>query len=549
MKKSLKICMVGHECGYYKGQGGIATYIELTAKGYSRAGYEVHVVYLNGSELDDPNITSWKVEDKHSIYKNSISIDAVLEKIKPDIVESTDFLGLVSYTLAKRVRYGLSYDCKFVNNNHTGIREVWEWGTGLDFLECCPNWMAEVYQYERAQALLSDANLSTSNFLTNYLSSQYNTPYVFCPSYYELKNIEKDSDQHFKSNSLRILSLGRFELRKKQELLVKACCEMLVDGHDVHVTLIGNSGGNFYNRKDYMESCYSLIPLEFKKHFSFFDFIPYKELQNRYTTYDLFVIPSPYENFPNTALEAINYGLVVAGSKTSGIADMIGETSEVLCFDKNSVSSMREVLTNYMNMDNAKRLEVRDMQKRSLQSLASYENAIIKRISLYSSFDSKKAHKKILREQCIFVTLSASGALLAVYFRGEKHYSQNQYNTQLFSMADFLIILPNNNYNNFDLESNYFPEKNVISAFSSDVPYGTIEDLTRGRKSFSQLTINICDNKYEHEHELDIAKIIAKTLKDCQDIIFFKDSSSHSEMGIGEEIMYEIDLLRHKFNG
>jgi glycosyltransferase involved in cell wall biosynthesis len=547
MNKTLKICMVGHECGYYKGQGGIATYIELTAKGYSQAGYEVHVVYLNGSELDDPNITSWKIEDKHSIYKNSIAIDAVLEQIKPDIIESTDFLGLVSFTLAKRVRFGLSYECKFINNNHTGIREVWEWGTGLDFLQCCPPWMAEVYQYERAQALLCDANLSTSNFLTNYLASQYKRPYGFCPSFYELKNIDESAGQHFKSNSLKILSLGRFELRKKQELLVQACCEMLENGQEVHVTLIGNSGGNFYNSKDYMESCYSLIPLKFKRNFSFFDFIPYKELQNRYTTFDLFVIPSPYENFPNTALEAINHGLVVAGSKTSGISDMIGLTSEELCFDKNSVSSLKEVLSNYMKMDNAKRLEIRDEQKKSLRELVSYENAILKRLEIYSSIEPKKEYQKISLEQCLFVTLSDTGSLQSVYFRGEKYFSQNKNNSNLFNMADYLIILPKNNLKIFDLDSNFFPEKNVVSAFSSDVPYGTIEDLTRGRKSFSQITINIRGK--QEQFEIDIAKLIAQSLNECKDIIFFKDNSSLSEKGIGDEIMYEIDLLRYKFNG
>lgn len=52
--------------------------------------------------------------------------------------------------------------------------------------------------------------------------------------------------------------------------------------------------------------------------------MPYKLLQKKYTEYDLFVIPSPYENFPNTALEAINYGVTVVGSKSSGVADMIG---------------------------------------------------------------------------------------------------------------------------------------------------------------------------------------------------------------------------------
>jgi glycosyltransferase involved in cell wall biosynthesis len=547
MRKSRKICLVGHECGYYKGQGGIATYIELTAKGYSKFGYEVHVIFLNGSELKDENIKSWKIKDNHSIYKNSIAIDAVLDEIKPDIVESTDFLGLVSYTLAKRAQYGLEYNCTFINNNHTGIREVWEWGTGLSFLECCPSWMAEIYQYERAQSILCDANFSTSKFLTNYLSCQYKVPFIFCPSYYELKDVSKNKEQHYKKNSLKILSLGRFELRKKQELLVKACCIMLDEGKDVHLTLIGNSGSDFYNRKDYMETCYSIIPLKYKKHFSFFDFIPYKELQNRYTNYDIFVIPSPYENFPNTALEAINHGLVVAGSKTSGIADMIGETANQLCFDKNSVKSMYQVLTDFMCLEKNERTDIRDKQRENLTKLVCYDNAITKRLDLYESIAKKQRQLDVTLENCLFVTKASNGLLRHVIFQGEKYYAENKQNASFFNQADYLIILPDENFKKFELESNYFPEKGVVSAFSADVPFGTIEDLTRGRKAFSQITLNICDAVYDSD--MNLTELIATVLKDSQDIIFFKNDISCAEQGIGEEIMYEIDLLRYKFNG
>jgi glycosyltransferase involved in cell wall biosynthesis len=341
-----KICLIGHECGYYKGQGGIATYIEHTAKGFSKLGYEVHTIFLHGSDLDDPEITCWKIKDNYSIFKNSKAIDEVLSQIKPDFVEVTDFIGLASYTLAKRALEGLDYSCRFITNNHTGIREVWEWGTALDFMECAPPWMIEMYQYERAQSILSDANFSTSNFLANYLSTLHDTKVHTCPSYYPLAE-QAIPPVRDNSGTIEILSLGRFELRKKQELLILAACELMVEGYDLHVTLIGNSGDDFYDRRDYMDTCYGLIPLELKNKFSFYDFIPYKELQKQYKNYDLFVIPSPYENFPNTALEAINYGLIVAGSKTSGIADMSGSAAEKLCFEKNSVDSIKKVLTGF----------------------------------------------------------------------------------------------------------------------------------------------------------------------------------------------------------
>ncbi|QEW31530.1 glycosyltransferase [Erwinia billingiae] len=547
MSMQKKLCLVGHECGYYKGQGGIATYIEHTAKGFSKLGYDVHVIFLHGSELDVPGITSWKIKDQLSIFKNSKAIDEVLEKIKPDVVESTDFLGLVSYTLSKRARVGLSYNCKFINNNHTAIREVWEWGTNLDFFGCCPNWMAEIHQYERAQAILSDANFSTSTFLSNYLSSQYETTVQTCPSYYELKKNIDDRNNHYSSTSLKILSLGRFELRKKQELLIKASCKLIKEGYDLHVTLIGNSGDNFYNRKDYMDSCYSLIPISMKKNFSFFDFMPYKELQKHYQDYDLFVIPSPYENFPNTALEAISYGVAVAGSLTSGIADMVGPTANDMCFEKNSVSSMKQVILNYYGMSQEERSRVRQSQRESLDALVSFDNAIVKRIKMYEDVPAKSHEKTVLPEKCLIITKASDGTLNKVYSQGESYHIDNNDNFALFNNAEYVIITPEDNIEKIDLNNNYYPEAKVVSAFSHHVPYGTIMDINCARKAFSKITLYVGDHKMDEDST--ISEAVAHLLLDSRDVIFFQDQTSQTEQGLGVDIMYQIDLLRYKFHG
>lgn len=541
-----KICLIGHECGYYKGQGGIATYIELTAKGFSKLGYEVHTIFLHGSDLNDKNIKCWKVKDQFSIYKNSKAIDEILSKIQPDIVEVTDFIGLASYTLAKRALSGLDYSCCFITNNHTGIREVWEWGTGLDFMECAPPWMIEMYQYERAQSILSDANFSTSTFLANYLSNLHGTEFHTCPSYYNLidKKIEPISRS---GNKLNILSLGRFELRKKQELLISAVCELILEGHDIHVTLIGNSGDNFYDRRDYMDYCYSLIPLTLKKHFSFYDFIPYKELQKHYKDYDIFVIPSPYENFPNTALEAINYGLIVAGSKTSGIADMSGEAAEHLCFEKNSVSAIKEVLIGFEKMTNEDKEHLRNVQRQTLNKLVSFENSIVSRVKKYETLLGKAIEKSVSKDRCLIVTMKDDAKLEHIIFNDEKYHVDSLDVNRLFNQAEYLIITPAENIDSVIYENNYYPDSHVISAFSHYHPYGTVVDINKSRKAFSQLTINI--THINVETPVKVTRLVAEILYACKDVLFFKEETLRTEKGVGIDLMYELDLLRYKYNG
>ncbi|AIR85722.1 MULTISPECIES: glycosyltransferase family 4 protein [Pantoea] len=541
-----KICLIGHECGYYKGQGGVATYIEHTAKGFSRLGYEVHTIFLHGSDLHDPEITCWKIKDNYSIFKNSKAIDEVLSQIKPDFVEVTDFIGLASYTLAKRALEGLDYSCRFITNNHTGIREVWEWGTALDFMECAPPWMIEMYQYERAQSILSDANFSTSNFLSNYLSALHDTKVKTCPSYYPLaeQTIPPVRDSN---GSFEILSLGRFELRKKQELLILAACELMSEGCNLHVTLIGNSGDDFYDRRDYMDTCYGLIPLELKKNFSFYDFIPYKELQKQYKNYDLFVIPSPYENFPNTALEAINYGLIVAGSKTSGIADMSGPAAEKLCFEKNSVDSIKQMLTEFSNMSREEKEDIRKVQRESLKSLVSFESAIVARASQYESIEIKSTNVRPLLEKCLFVTMKDDARLEYMFLGDKKIHIDSNEAYQFVDAAEYMIILPSDNLDDAITEKNYLPEKNVISAFSYDHPYGTVLDINKSRKAFSQLTINVADVSISKH--VKASRLIAEILFSCKDVVFFREDSTRVEKGIGIDLMYELDLLRYKYNG
>lgn len=541
-----KICLIGHECGYYKGQGGIATYIEHTAKGFSKLGYEVHTIFLHGSDLKDPNIKCWKIKDNFSIYKNSKAIDEILEQIQPDFVEVTDFIGLVSFTLAKRALNGLDYKCCFITNNHTGIREVWEWGTALNFMECAPPWMIEMYQYERAQSILSDANFSTSNFLANYLSILHETQVYTCPSYYPLEDKEtpplKTTD-----STIEILSLGRFELRKKQELLISAACELLNEGYSLHITLIGNSGDDFYDRRDYMETCYSIIPLELKKHFSFYDFMPYKELQKHYKDYDLFVVPSPYENFPNTALEAINYGLVVSGSKTSGIADMSGSAAEILCFEKNSVNSIKKVLVNFSTMPVEERERLREIQRKTLKELVSFDSAIVNRAKHYESLKINSVKRQVAKEHCLFVTMNEDARLEHLILNDKKVHVESTNAIDLFNRAEYLIILPSDNYDNALINGNYFPDKNIISAFSHYHPYGTVVDINKSRKGFSQLTVNISD--VQLRKHLKISRLIAEILFSCKDVIFFKEEMPRIEKGIGIDLMYELDLLRYKYNG
>lgn len=124
--------------------------------------------------------------------------------------------------------------------------------------------------------------------------------------------------------------------------------------------------------------------------------MPYKLLQKKYTEYDLFVIPSPYENFPNTALEAINYGVTVVGSKSSGVADMIGEDLSDYCFLPNSVSDIKRVILKYNQLDAEERATLRLKQRQSLKNLTCFEKSIQERFEKYQAVDELRSEKILM---------------------------------------------------------------------------------------------------------------------------------------------------------
>lgn len=546
MHVAKKICLIGHECGSYKGQGGIATYIELTAKGFAKLGLEVHVIYIHGSGVDCDDVKSWKIKNDPSLYKISLEVDKVLEEIKPDFVECTDFIGMMSYTLSKRAIRGLDYKCIFITNHHTGIKEVWEWGTQLKFNETAKSWMKSLYIAERTQSLLSDANFSTSNFLASYLDANHIESYQVSPSYYEMNdNFGETNKNHYDSNLLRIISLGRFELRKKQELLIKATCELLDDGYDIETTLIGNSGGDLYTHQDYMEYCYSLIPTEYKHKFHFYDFMPYKLLQKKYTEYDLFVIPSPYENFPNTALEAINYGVTVVGSKSSGVADMIGEDLSDYCFLPNSVSDIKRVILKYNQLDAEERATLRLKQRLSLKNLTCFEKSIQERFEKYQAVDELRSEKNIDDKDILIVYQDKNGLINKVEYCSEIYYSLGS------KWKDFIreikyIVLTSEEYQ-FNKIENYYPAPGIISCFSSYDPYGTVREIQQAEKGYSSLTL--CVETIPYNEGDSISEYIAQVLLSTSDVIFFIDEEKKVEQGISIDIKYAIDKIKFNYSG
>jgi len=116
-------------------------------------------------------------------------------------------------------------------------------------------------------------------------------------------------------SEVRCLYFGRIEPRKGVEELVTAFALL----PELHLTLIGKDEPHSPYGKSFREYVERRAPANVR----FENPLPRTELLARLLEYDVCVLPSLFENWPNTCLEAMAASRVVVGGKHGGMAEMI----------------------------------------------------------------------------------------------------------------------------------------------------------------------------------------------------------------------------------
>ena len=124
-------------------------------------------------------------------------------------------------------------------------------------------------------------------------------------------------------NELKVLFVGRLDRLKGAHIFVEAIPIISKEMPDTSFILIGrdtNTGPNNSSMRTYLEN---LIPNNIKERVSFFGNVERDILIDYYRGSDVCVVPSFYENFPNTVMEAMSCGKAVVASNTGGIPEVI----------------------------------------------------------------------------------------------------------------------------------------------------------------------------------------------------------------------------------
>lgn len=393
-----RIAFVAHEFGRYPGHGGIATYLRNQIESIlAISDLEVHVFCVASEpNYKHPRVVLHRI--KGLDFSSQQAVTAGLLEIQPLWVEVADFGALCNDLLIRRALGQVTANFPIVVNHHTGCREIWEWGTGIRMKGCTDTFLRGCHALELSQATLADANVSVSTFLTDYLRERDALPFLHpIFPYFPLlpdNTTPAADDGHA---GLRILSLGRFEQRKRQEDLIDAALTLLREGRQVHTTFVGNSNQVLGIGDDYRQICFERIPKELRHHFTFIDFATPESVRHLYHSSDLFCIPSPMENFPTTALEAISMGLPVMGSRWSGVLDMVGDTK--ILFDPATPEDLTNCLRELTQSSRAQLHQIAVQQQQHLMKLLAKERTTAHRLDVFENILPRTTPPNLMTSQ------------------------------------------------------------------------------------------------------------------------------------------------------
>ncbi|MGI6278865.1 MAG: glycosyltransferase family 4 protein [Patescibacteria group bacterium] len=134
-----------------------------------------------------------------------------------------------------------------------------------------------------------------------------------------------------------LVYLGTLQPRKNLESLIKALPEIANKNPQIKLVIIGKRGWLY-------STIFSLVEaLGLEKKVIFTDFVPDEEVPFLIAGAKAFVLPSLYEGFGITALEALACGVPVVVSKVSSLPEVVGEAGLYIDNPKNYAQIAQQV--------------------------------------------------------------------------------------------------------------------------------------------------------------------------------------------------------------
>lgn len=409
--------------------GGIAQYIENVARLFAAEGHEVVVIARTdtpynrsvGSGVSVIQVTpgyarlgdaprDCPVDDTHPAYPFNIlaywpalsyqmaeEMWALLKRLPPpDIIESQEYAALPYYLLQRRLTERTPLrEAPVVVHLHSPSFELARHNQE-------PRYRFPEYwigQMEKFCVTAADALLAPSMFMAQCIQQRLQRalditciPLPFLASASPALNSEEGDER-----TREILYVGRLELRKGVLPLVKACAQLWADSLDFRLTLVG--GDTDFVPKS--TTVGSFIRQRYARwidsgHLRLAGRLDRTTVLAKMRGASAVVIPSVWENFPNTCMEAMGVGQVVLASVAGGQAEMIRKDGENgFLFDWTVSGDFERQLRVVLGLTKQERKQIGQQAHQRIYDLCNPESIIRRRIQHFQMVRDRHSHRKV----------------------------------------------------------------------------------------------------------------------------------------------------------
>lgn len=394
--------------------GGIARYVENFARLLGGAGHEVVIIARTEQACDSqlapgvrligvvPRLARLQESptnpqpEAHPAYPYNVMAywpafsyqlaDEVIQLLHqlppPDIIESQEYAAIPYYLLQRKLTEQTPLaKIPILVQLHSPTFEL-----------AVPNqepryrlpeyWVARM---EKFCIVAADALLAPSHFLTRRMQAAFpQSPAIATIPLPLLKTSEPPRENGTRG---QIVYVGRLELRKGILPLVKACSQLWATGTDFTLALIGGDV-DFSPREttvgDFLQQRYARWISS--GHLKILGQLPHAEVLRHMRQAWATVVPSLWENFPNTCMEAMGEGQVVLASRAGGQAEMIeADGVNGFLFEWQIPGDFERQLRKVLALSETERLQVAHHAQRRIQSLCAPEQVLPQRLAHYQS--------------------------------------------------------------------------------------------------------------------------------------------------------------------
>lgn len=385
--------------------GGLASYLFKISKGMQLLGHEVTIIYAGKIHFKGEYKGIRVVEV--AIKKNSLQniINGIICKkfnrfwewvfqsyelnlgLKRYINDSKQKIDIIQYSSYKAVALFAPANIPYVIRL-SSLQRLWE-----KYEKIIPTIGKNlIYELEEYVLIKSKYVYGPGLYLANIISHSLKkkTDIEILPTPVLENHIEEDESLYndyltHNGNSQYLLYFGTISYLKGAEVISELIPEYLRTYPNMRFLIIGKYN-TYFGKKNALEIIYEKLNVEIKSRLFYFSSMERAQLIPFIKNAGAIIIPSQIDNFPNTALEAMQYQKIVFASNRASLDSLISHgINGYICKHDDPMDYMNSIV-NYFNLSESTRQEMslqaqkatlaHSLQKASQQLVQYFEHVI-----------------------------------------------------------------------------------------------------------------------------------------------------------------------------